>query len=635
MHDGDNIAIARRTEDARCGGSCDVRRHGPSIAGARATHLTGSRLVKPASEHTSSYTYTRALAWCAFVIALASIGFDIGCAGDDAPSLMRGKSATPGTAPSTPATSFGAAASDTVLADSEALAFLHDQCAGCHGPKPTGDLDPLFPMPATMTRESLEVTDATIDVYESLLRKQQGKTAILPAPMPPSTLDTATTTQLAAVLHWFEAKLPFTVYDADVRYGRTPTPKPAIDFKCTDDATLRTFLGRVTHAALERDPSAAELEALSPAELDEAVTHEQRAVIVSKLRGEWKAEFQVTGLFKLATAIAGAGAIVTPGTAGSSVPRDTLAPAIATDLDGELYQQMLASYDAFDYREYFLTNNVMVTPRTSPLYGCGPGSGAPWQACTMQAPRAGFFTTLGFLNTNPQTFMSAQNNFGRVKSMWLTLFREAMPRSGDPLGPAPKVADCIDATDTRVTQGPFPGNGAHSQLEMGAACQGCHLGRGLAAGSVLFRPFSTTGLLYDANTLGAAGTPDAASLVGATSSPWSRPSTSGGPNVPVDAAFLKSLLTTPPKACAATGDPMGPLGPVTDIAQLAGTFMADQDALMRGFVRHAQHAFGATDLMTLEMANRVIASAEANRSRLPDLIEAYFMADSFACGTAQ
>ena len=58
-------------------------------------------------------------------------------------------------------------------------------------------------------------------------------------------------------------------------------------------------------------------------------------------------------------------------------------------------------------------------------------------------------------------------------------------------------------------------------------------------------------------------------------------------------------------------------------------------AVTRGFVRHAQHAFGTTELMTLEMANRAIASVDANRSRIGHLVEAYFMADSFACGTVQ
>ena len=574
------------------------------------------------------------VAWCTFFLALASLAFDVGCGADDPQPLPRGKSASAPASSSTTAPP-PAVPPAPVLPDTEALTFLKEQCGGCHGPKPSGVLDPVWPMPVSLTREWLEVTESTIAAYESLLRKQQAKMDMFPSPMPPSTLDAATATKLGAVLHWFEVKLPFTVLDADVRYGRTPKPKPDLAFKCQDDATLRTFFGRLTHAALERDPSLEELDAYSAAELDAAVTHEQRAVLVSKLGGEWKAEFLATGLYKLATSIAGAGKIVTPLSAGSSVPQDALAPGLADDLDNELYQQMLASYDTFDYRQYFLANTVMATPRTAPLYGCAPVAGAAWQACNLQAPRSGYFTTLGFLNTNPQTFLSPQNNYGRVKAMYLTLVRENLPRSGDPGGAAPKVADCIDATDTRLLgSGPFPGAGTASQLEMGAACQGCHLGRGIAAGSVLFRPFSTTGLVYDPATLGAPGTPDAASFALATGSTWSRPGASGGA-VPVDAAFLKSVLTAPPKACAATGDPNGPLGSVSDVSQLAGTFMADGNAFTRGFVRHAQHAFGTTELMTLEMANRVLASVEAGRSRIGHLVEAYFMADSYACGAAQ
>jgi hypothetical protein len=86
------------------------------------------------------------------------------------------------------------------------------------------------------------------------------------------------------------------------------------------------------------------------------------------------------------------------------MPQDTLTPALADGLDHELDQLMLASYDTFDYRQYFLTNTVMATPRTAPLYGCTPAMGVAWQACNLQAPRSGTFTTLGFLNTNGRHF---------------------------------------------------------------------------------------------------------------------------------------------------------------------------------------------------------------------------------------
>lgn len=295
---------------------------------------------------------------------------------------------------------------------------------------------------------------------------------------------------------------------------------------------------------------------------------------------------------------------------------------------------MVASYDTYEYSQHFLGNTVMTTPRTAPLYGCAPG--APWQACELQAPRNGYFTTLGFLNAMPQTFLSPQNNYGRVQAMYLTIIREGMPRSGAPGGAAPKPPECIDTTDTRMLAGTlFPGDGPGAQLEMGSACQGCHLGRGLAAGSVLFRPFSTTGMVYDPAKLGAAGTPDALAFVGATANPWVRPAAAGGAPVVVDAAFLKTILTAPPKACSATGDPSGPLTTVADVSALASTFMSERNAFTRGFVRHAQSAFGTTELMSLEMANRAIASVASGRSRIGHLVESYFMADSYACAAPQ
>jgi hypothetical protein len=574
------------------------------------------------------WCFRSAIGWSALVFALICIVLEAGCGGDDPQRLgRRSTNETP-----VPSSDGGPAPPELGLSDAQALDWLRRSCAGCHGPKASGARDPIWSMPVTLTREWLEVTEATTAVYESLRRKALGTAGAFPPPMPPVKLDATAQASLADVLRWFEKKLPFTVAEADARYGRTPQPTPDVNFQCKTDATLRRFATRLTNAALERDPLPEELASFPENELDAVVTREQRAVLVSKLGGEWKQEFKATGLFKLANAIGTAGRIVTPSHAGSSGPLDALPPGVAEDLDGELYQLVNANYDNWDYSQYFVANTVMTTPRTAPLYGCV--AGAPWQACDLRAPRNGFFTTLGFLNTRPQTFLSQYNNTGRVQAMYLTIVGEGMPRTGSPTNDAPALPACIDAADTRTAAGSLGGSGTASALQSGALCQGCHLGRGIAAGTVLFRPFSTTGLVYDVATLGAPGTPDAAAFAAATSAPWIHRSTPTGAAVQVDGAFLKGLLTAPPKACAPTGDPSGALAAITDVSQLATTFMADRNAFTRGFVRHAHRIFGTSEVMTLEMSRRVIASVAAGRSKVGHLVQAYFMADSYACGEA-
>ena len=567
---------------------------------------------------------------CALAFALSSIALHVGCGGEPDPLRRREQVDVP-----LPGAAAPTAKTEAELSDADALAWLHDQCASCHGPKASGARDPVWSMPAVLTREWLEVTEATTAVYESLRRKQLGTPGAFPPPMPPVDLDVDGQAKLAATVRWFEKTLQFSVADAAARYGRTPQPTPDIHFQCKAHATLRQFFTRLTRAALERDPKPEELDIFPANALDFPVTREQRAVLVSKLTGEWKQEFKTTGLFKLATTIGSAGRMVTPSSAGDPVPRDALAAGIADDLGSELYQLVLANYDAFDYGQYFVANTVMATPRTAPLYGCTMVAGAAWQACDLRAPRNGFFTTLGFLNTRPQTFLSQYNNTGRVQAMFLTIVGEGMPRTGTPTNDAPKLPPCIDDADTRMVGKSTGGAGTASAIQSGALCQGCHLGRGVAAGTVLFRPFSTTGLIYEATRLGDPGSPDAQAFLAATTATWTRASTTGGPAVQVDGAFLKGLLTAPPKACAPTGDPSGALAPLTDVSQLATTFMADSHAFTRGFVRHAQRAFGAGETMSLEMANRAIASVASSRSRIPHLVESYFMADSYACAAAQ
>jgi hypothetical protein len=250
--------------------------------------------------------------------------------------------------------------------DASALAWLDRQCRACHGPKANGTRDMTWPMPATLTREWLEVTDATATVYELLRRKRDGTGAgRLPSPTPPNDVDAH---ELDDVVQWFERRLPFSAFDADVRFGRKPAgpPRPELRFTC-EPASARVFLARLTNAALGRQPTASEIVELAP-DLDAKVTQDERVRMADKLEGAWKLEFMQTGLARLATSIATAGAIPFPGSTQANGTHEPLAPAIKADVDDELRRLVLAHYDAWDYTDYFTADVVMTSPNTAPLY---------------------------------------------------------------------------------------------------------------------------------------------------------------------------------------------------------------------------------------------------------------------------
>ena len=514
--------------------------------------------------------------------------------------------------------------------DAASLAWLTRRCASCHAPNASGRLEPTWPMPPVLTREWLEVTEATTVAYELLRKKLREPGASgYPSPMPLGDLDAEGAAELEHVVAWFERRLPFTVADADVVYHRKPNalPRPPVAPACTARATLRGFVSRLTLAALNRAPTAAELGGFAPGELDAGVTAEQRALLVSRLSTVWKSEFTNTGLRKLAGTIATAGTIPSSSTAPIDGAPDRTFPG-ASD---ELYELVKAHYDDWDYPRYFTENVVMANPSTAPLYGCTVSSG--WAECALKPPRTGFFTTIGYLSSLPQSFMRLENNSRRYAGVHMTLVGETHARTGVLGPPVTAQPDCIDATDLRYlrsnAQAPWSPDGVMAALQMGQICQSCHL-RGMAAGQVLFRPFASGGEVYDAATLGAAGSPDAQDYQVAVGGNWGYARAPGGAIAEVDGAFLQSLLAAR-KACVSTGDPARPFQSVADVNDLVRFMMRDRDAVARGFVRHAHRVFSTVPLVTLEMEARALAAFDSGHATMADLVRAYFMSDSFSC----
>ncbi len=512
--------------------------------------------------------------------------------------------------------------------DTQALAWLGAECASCHGIEPMTHEKALYhsawPLPeGELTRQFLETSEYSPIAYQTLLHRALGTTAS-PSPMPPGDLDEAKRMDVQAVLAWFGRAVPYAVIDADARYGNTAEAheKVVLRFQCEHPSTLRAFLSRTTFAALDRPPTPAELGAFTAAELAAPVTRAQRELLVSKLASVWRAEFVSSGLRKLANVIGGAPGI----RAGGEITE-----AAAADLREELYQSFRLQYEAMPYEAYFASNVVMVSPNTASFYGCPGGTG--WAACTMTSPRAGFFTTVGFLASKPQSFLLENNNHGRVASLYFTLYGEALLAATD--GPSgteiPPLPTCLEATDSRAYQAAPRGSAAVPAY--GKICQSCHLSRHMAAGSVLFRPFATDGRVYSAGMLGAPGSPDVALVDAALTEAWTYHSGSSGAGETrrVDKPFLTGLLASAPKACVATGNTTTPYASVSSVADLAAHLIANRPALARGFMRHAQRAFSNLTPITLELGLAAMKVMETDNRRLADLVPAYFLSETFAC----
>src|SRR6185369_16165424 len=150
---------------------------------------------------------------------------------------------------------------------------------------------------------------------------------------------------------------------------------------------------------------------------------------------------------------------------------------IATELAGEFHALVSEQWDKTPYRSLFHNDTVMVSANTAPLYGCAAPE-TDRAPCTMTAPRHGFFSTLGFLNSKQSSFLATNNNYGRVGFLYFTLFG-GVPRaatSGPTGSAAAAVPSCLEATDTRSLVG--ASFGTRAIPEVGAYCQGCHLYKG-------------------------------------------------------------------------------------------------------------------------------------------------------------
>ncbi|MFO0676882.1 MAG: hypothetical protein U0169_10125 [Polyangiaceae bacterium] len=572
-----------------------------------------------------------------------------------------------------------AAKSSEPFTEKEAISWIVANCANCHGVvredggTKLGVAYTSWGMDEDYSISSLETSNLTPVVYQTLYNRFVGQERPTPMPDP----DVKATdyahkvdklAEIQRMLAFFQVRLPFAVAEADGRYKNPATTKSVIvnfSYSCQKYVSKRAFLTNFYAAVLDRLPRPAELAELG-ADPDQPVTPEDRKLVVGKLRTTLKSEFVGTetqpnsGLLKLARAIGGA-----PGIEANQ----ELTTAQAADLKLEFYQALRAGYDTTDYKTFLTQNKVYVSATTASLYqGCTrPVSG--WAECALPPPRAGFFTTRGFLASKRSSFLDANNNYGRVAQMYFAIFGEGLrpDTSGPTGGVAAPVPSCLEDADLRyVSNDPAaPGPiGLHAVAAQGAICQTCHITRSMAAGAVLFRPFSRNGGVYDTATFGSTAMLDKPSFDSATqANRWKitapkQTATTGQP-MPVPCAtagatncdanrtpiamedFLKNTLLVPSldaagrKACVSTGDKSNPFLAVKDVGEFASFYLnQSSSAIARGFARHAHRAFANSNTITLEMANRLAEGFSNGKNKLPDLVEEYFLTETFACEPA-
>ena len=329
------------------------------------------------------------------------------------------------------------------------------------------------------------------------------------------------------------------------------------------------------------------------------------------------AEFKENGLKKLSQYISGSGGIDVNG---------QLKPETYNDLKVEFYQQMLYRFSEWSYLDYFFKPFVRVSKNTASFYGCVNNSSG-WTDCPLSKPRSGFFDTLGFLNANPSSFLIENNNYGRVASMYFVLWGEGFEASNDVSTndqAIPPLPTCLETQDTR-----YKGGGARGVVSIPKTdrlCQSCHIARHLAAGSVLFRPFSQNGLIYSRSNLGIIDSGDYQAALGED---WTYIPSGSTEQIPVHHEMIDNLILKRGGACAEASD--GTQIPFNTVRDLGRYLVLNPKLAYKGFARHAQRAFSNSSKINFELIQRMQSSYQNGKTKILDLSKNFFSSETFQC----
>lgn len=516
------------------------------------------------------------------------------------------------------------------LSDDEAMKFLSDNCSSCHASgKP---MNSFWPMPDKLTKEMLAVDQFAPTVYQALLNNSKGNSSSKPSPMPPSKAPE----KLENMLAWFAINLPAVKHEAEVVYQAGENTTQFVEnYKCNEVVSFRKYLTRITNDAFDRQPTEAELK-LGGENPDVMAQKEMRANVAKRIFEDkiLKAEFMEKGLKKFARKFSGADDI----DVGGPINSDT-----AYDLKEEFYETLKNKIESESFKDILLSDEVMVSRHTYKLYEeCEEQvkdvsfAVTPYVPCKMTSPRGSYFTTAGYLRAKPTSFLQANNNYGRVALMHFTINGDVLkPATDGPTGGEVRdLPQCLKSNDWRGTKqgdnvAPF---GAMKIPSSGNLCQSCHISRFMAAGSILFRPYSSFGSIFKSEFFTEENVVKENELKNALLPELVNQVKNNEPEK-VTLEFLKSLAaldSSQENACVTASGEKEPTN-LKNVKELAEKMIGDGRPLARGLARHLPRALSNVGTTNQEVFNAIDAAYRDGKGKLLPVFEAYFTTETYAC----
>lgn len=516
-----------------------------------------------------------------------------------------------------------------------AISEAKSWCVGCHSPGGSG-------------AEYWSKADGTESDWKEFAI--QAKSSVAAGRMPPSKPKGKDKEEWLGVLAFFQKRFPTIVADARSKYhgdGLDLGVPLDLSFKCETFKSGREFINELTNDALDRPPTPKELELVGRSK--DPVSKEIRQKLVAKLSSDWKSEFLDAGLKKFAEKLSSSDKI------RNSLIIDDV--ALKNDIAQEFYQHLKAEVDV-PYKDILASKYVFATKRTAPFYGedCVKetkeiGDDA-FAKCKMDSRRQGFFTTLGFLTGRSSSMFQENNNYGRVAAMNEVLRGEPLRpntsgEKGETVNPLPT---CLVSADTRVLlQGDsYAPRGTITVPASGNFCQGCHIRRNLAAGSIVFRPFGPIGEIInyekiddvvnsasaDSNLSSQERTLRSLILEATKPDAWGLLGEDGVVSSFDIGKFAKFLdIGTDAgseKGCIDDGLLEKPKD-VTAVSDLVDYLLSDELVLPRGLARIIPRALSNKNSTNPEVITAITESWSKSDGNLVAAIEAYFATDTYAC----
>lgn len=579
------------------------------------------------------------------------------------------------------------------FSDPEAFDYLWNTCASCHGPDGAYKSNWALPAKDKLSIAALEGLDGITRAYQAIVNKYDGNEGGSPSAMPLGVdfnSNTKAKQDSARAIKWFAERMVLIVKDAESLYPKdeksgtsaitSSEVKVSLSYKCSSLRTGTSYLTKLTSALYNRNPNDAEMSLIAEKK-DVPLSLDERLAIAGRIKSDTTSvdEFERVGLRSFAAKVADASKIQP-----AAIDAQANRTLIQNDLKDEFYQLLKKYYKDVPYRDILLMDKVMVTSRTAPLYeGCTAppaptGTNPPtWAECTLSPVRSNFFGTVAFLRAKPTSFLENNNNYGRAGAMFVVASGEALlPQTNGPVGTtvtglpeclASSSKDSRGRVNTKAVAGvdePLTGPfGSLTVPGFGNVCQGCHVRRGLAAGSKIFRGFGKFGEVITAATLDAAcGTPTAANpCPGVAANPYrddvveaikpDKANYDKGPQrfatdapaqkarvaeldktSPITVQFLKELL-------AESSDGLGTcipvdsktVKPVKNIKDMSEFVVGTQANVARGLARMIPKAIGKTQLTNQEVIMEVNKASSMSGGKLADIIVAYLATETFAC----